>query len=87
MARCASDTLDFYNVGSVRRCAYIALAGAMMVWPLARRAQQAGVRVVGHLLGSDSHALRLAEFCDRLKNDIEDQNIAFERHGAQGNRI
>jgi ABC-type uncharacterized transport system substrate-binding protein len=70
----------------MRRREVIALVGGTVAWPLAGRAQQAGMPIVGYLLGSDSHVPWLAAFRDNLKNAgyVEGQNIAFEGRGAEG---
>jgi putative ABC transport system substrate-binding protein len=53
----------------VRRRAFIAGASAAAAWPLAARAQQSGIPVIGYLNGgsSDAEVLRTAAFLQGLK--------------------
>jgi putative ABC transport system substrate-binding protein len=70
----------------MRRREFIALAGGVAAWPGAGRTQQAGVPVVGYLVGSAPDAPWLTGFRESLKNAgyVEGQNIAFEGRAAEG---
>jgi ABC-type uncharacterized transport system substrate-binding protein len=71
----------------VKRREFITLlGGGAFYWPCAARAQQAGVPVVGYLVGSKPDAAWMAGFRDGLKNAgyVEGQNIAFEARWVEG---
>jgi putative ABC transport system substrate-binding protein len=72
----------------VNRRAFITLLGAAAVWPLAARAQQPVVPVIGILFGGSQQAgrFRLAAIQRGLNATgfVEGQNVAFEYRWAEG---
>jgi putative tryptophan/tyrosine transport system substrate-binding protein len=71
----------------VRRREFIALVAVAGAWPLATRAQRAGVPVVGYLsITSAATATYFVGFRDGLKDAgyVEGQNLAIEYRWAEG---
>ncbi len=72
-----------------RRDLIILLGGSVAVWPLAARAQQAGIPRIGVLMGAtpSGEAAKLGVFRDALKQlgYVEGQTILIEPSYAEGN--
>jgi putative tryptophan/tyrosine transport system substrate-binding protein len=71
----------------VKRRTFIAGLGSTAAWPLAARAQQAAVPVIGVLLpqSADDYKIEIAAFLQGLKDTgyVEGQNVAIEYRYAE----
>src|SRR5437764_1120532 len=69
-----------------RRDLIKAIAGSAAAWPLAARAQQATIPVIGYLGGGSPNKPYIAAFHQGLKEGgyVEGQNVAIESRFANG---
>src|SRR5262249_1031697 len=72
----------------IGRRKFLAMLGGAAAWPLAARAQQAAMPVVGVVSGqtSDTEARNTAEFRKALKESgyVEGENVTVEYHWVEG---
>jgi putative ABC transport system substrate-binding protein len=70
----------------MQRRGFLGVLGGAVVWPLAARAQQPAMPVVGFLCGgsSESDAFRVAAIVQGLNETgyVEERNVAFEYRWA-----
>ena len=71
---------------SIRRREFITLVGSTVAWPLAARAQQSAMPVIGLLSGTDREASPLGAIWQGLNETeyVEGRNVAMEYRWAEG---
>jgi len=74
----------------MRRREFITLIGGAAAWPVAPRAQQKAMPVIGFMIdGVQARGQQIAAFYAGLKESgyVQDQNVAVEFRSAEGHLI